>query len=326
MGDPSKSCCTPSRPESNQNNCTDSVARAAVVEERFDADMISLVGGDFFMGAEGSETWQADGEGPVRQISVSPFKIDATAVTNEEFAEFVAATNYQTEAEQFGWSFVFHLHVPKKRRERLRAKNAVAGLEWWLAVPQACWRLPEGSTSSIKDRMNHPVIHVSWNDAAAYAAWAGKRLPTEAEWELSARGGLERMVYPWGNEFRSNGSWRANIFQGRFPDNDTGADGYKGTCPVDEFPPNGLGLFNSVGNVWEWCADWFSPDHHVKNAEDLTDPKGPASSDRRLQKGGSFLCHDSYCNRYRVSARIGNTPDSSGNNVGFRCAKDIAAA
>jgi sulfatase modifying factor 1 len=288
--------------------------------------MVSLSGGLFSMGAEGHQIWEADGEGPVREIEVSSFRIDPKAVTNEEFAEFVAGTHYQTEAERFGWSFVFHLHVPKKRRERLRKAKAVAGLEWWLAVPHASWRFPEGSTSSIEDRMDHPVIHVSWNDAAAYAAWAGKRLPSEAEWEFAARGGRERKIYPWGDEFRANGAWRANIFQGRFPENDTGADGFKGTCPVDEYAPNAHGLFNCVGNVWEWCADWFSTDHHVKNAEDVTNPQGPPTGDRRLQKGGSFLCHDSYCNRYRVSARIGNTPDSSGTNVGFRCASDGVAA
>lgn len=285
--------------------------------------MIRLEGGRFFMGSEGPEIWPADGEAPVREVEVSPFAIDLTAVTNGQFAAFVDATGYQTESERFGWSFVFHLHMPKKRRERLRKERAVQNLEWWLAVPGAHWRKPEGDRSSVDQRMNHPVVHVSWNDASAYCQWAGKRLPTEAEWEFAARGGLEKQIYPWGNTFRPNGEWRANIFQGRFPENDTGADGFKGTAPADHYPPNAYGLYNCVGNVWEWCEDRFSPDHHVKHPEERTNPAGPQTGDRRVQKGGSFLCHDSYCNRYRIAARIGNTPDSATANLGFRCATDL---
>lgn len=264
----------------------------------------------------------ADGEGPVREVEVNPFSIGRTTVTNAQFARFVDATGYQTEAERFGNSFVFHLHLPKKRRERLKKTRAVQGLGWWLAVSGACWRQPEGAGSSIDRRREHPVVHISWNDTSAYCRWIGGRLPTEAEWELAGRGGLERSVYPWGDEFKVNGKFRANIFQGRFPEVDTGEDGFKGTCPAEHFEPNGLGLFNCVGNVWEWCADWFSPDYHVRNPDERVNPKGPPTGERRVQKGGSFLCHDSYCNRYRISARIGNTPDSSGSNVGFRCVRD----
>lgn len=285
--------------------------------------MIRLEGGRFFMGSEGPEIWQADGEAPVREVEVSPFAIDQTAVTNEQFAAFIDATGYQTESERFGWSFVFHLHMPKKRRERLRKERAVQNLEWWLAVPGAHWRKPEGDRSSVDKRMNHPVVHVSWNDAQAYCQWTGKRLPSEAEWEFAARGGLEKQIYPWGDTFRPNGEWRANIFQGRFPENDTGADGFKGVAPANHYPPNAYGLYNCVGNVWEWCEDRFSPDHHVKHPEERTNPTGPKTGDRRMQKGGSFLCHDSYCNRYRISARIGNTPDSATANLGFRCAADL---
>ena len=284
--------------------------------------MARLAGGRFLMGAEGPETWAVDGEGPVREVQVAPFWIDQTAVSNADFSAFVDATAYRTEAERFGWSFVFHLHLPRKRRERLGETRSPAGLKWWLAVPGAEWRHPEGPGSDLAGREDHPVTHVSWHDAEAFCRWSGKRLPTEAEWEFAARGGLEGRIYPWGDRFRDGGRWRANIFQGRFPDEDTGADGFRGTCPVKHFEPNDFGLFNCVGNVWEWCADWFSVDHHVRHPELNKDPKGPASGERRLQKGGSYLCHDSYCNRYRISARIGNTPDSSGSNVGFRCAAD----
>lgn len=274
------------------------------------------------MGGEGPLIWQQDGEGPVREVEVDAFLVDPKTVSNTDFSAFVDETGYVTEAERFDCSFVFHLHLPKKRRERLRETRAVVGLTWWLSVPGASWRNPEGPRSSIEDRMDHPVVHVSWNDAEAYCRWAGKRLLTEAEWEFAARGGLSGKVYPWGDTFRENGRWRANIFQGKFPENDSGADGFTGTCPVEQYEPNGFGLYNSVGNVWEWCADWFSVDHHMKIPEG-SNPTGPSSGERRLQKGGSFLCHDSYCNRYRISARIGNTPDSSACNVGFRCAADV---
>lgn len=278
-----------------------------------------LDGGSFLMGGEGPETWQQDGEGPVRKVTVSPFWIDTCAVTNRQFAEFIDATGFQTEAERFGWSFLFHLHLSKKQREAFRSRRAVAGLEWWLSVPGVCWRTPTGPESTIGDRLNHPVVHVSWNDADAYCRWAGKRLPTEAEWEFAARGGVEQSIWPWGDRLLNKGRHRCNIFQGDFPKKDTGADGYKGTCPVDEFESNGFGLFNCVGNVWEWCSDWFSSDYHQVRKELRDNPTGPPTGTKRIQRGGSYLCHDSYCNRYRLSARTGNTPDSSGSNVGFRC-------
>ncbi len=315
-----KSCCTPSAGDREPLQPLIDLSPPSEAADSTDG-MVRLDGGSFLMGSEAREAWAQDGEGPVRSVSVSPFWIDVYSVTNRQFSEFVESTDYRTEAERFGWSFVFHLHLRKKQREELRTKRAVAGLTWWLAVPEACWRAPFGAGSDLAACLDHPVVHVSWNDASAYARWAGKRLPTEAEWEFAARGGLEQQTWPWGNRLLSRGQHRCNIFQGDFPKKDTGADGHKGTCPAHEFEPNGFGLYNCVGNVWEWCQDWFSPNYH-KMRSDLNDnPTGPPSGTKRSQRGGSYLCHDSYCNRYRVSARIGNTPDSSGGNVGFRCVR-----
>ena len=320
---PSKSCCTPSRDQSGDESdrlvgLTLPVAKRGT--DKVTRDMVELTGGEFLMGSEGPEAWQQDGEGPVRKVTVDPFWIDRCAVSVKQFATFVEATGYVTESERFGWSFVFHLHVPKKRREELRREQAVAGLEWWLAVPGANWKQPFGPDAGVDEQHNHPVTQVTWNDAAAYCRWAGKRLPAEAEWEFAARGGRARTIWPWGDSFPKHGKHRCNIFQGNFPKKDTGADGYTGTCPVDAFEPNDFGLFNVVGNVWEWCQDWFSPDYHRLRPDLTTNPTGPPSGTKRSQRGGSYLCHDSYCNRYRLSARIGNTPDSSGSNSGFRCA------
>ncbi|MCA9120485.1 MAG: formylglycine-generating enzyme family protein [Planctomycetales bacterium] len=284
--------------------------------------MVKLEGGRFLMGCDGPKAWSADGEGPVREVTVDSFLLDSCVVSNEQFARFVDDTGYKTDAERFGWSFVFHLHLSKKQRDKLKPSRAVAGLEWWLAVPHANWRSPHGPGSSFQQFMSHPVVHVSWTDASAYCRWAGKRLPTEAEWEYAARGGLVQQTYPWGNRLKLDGKHRCNIFQGRFPTKDTGEDGYRGTAPVDAFEPNAFGLYNCVGNVWEWCQDWFSTDYHLLWPDLTTNPTGPPIGDRRVQRGGSYLCHDSYCNRYRVSARIGNTPDTSGSNVGFRCARN----
>jgi formylglycine-generating enzyme required for sulfatase activity len=272
------------------------------------------------MGSADEDGWTKDGEGPVREVELAPFRIDHTAVTNEGFAEFVEATGYRTEAERFGWSFVFHLLVPAKIKRKEAGTRRVQGLQWWIAVEDAFWRKPEGPGSNIKKRMDHPVVHVSWNDAAAYAEWAGKRLPTEAEWECAARGGLVQKRYCWGDELRPGGKHMCNIWQGRFPHENSAEDGWVGTAPANSFPANGYGLRNMAGNVWEWCADWFSADWHVSaTAATRVNPRGPQSGDRRVMRGGSYLCHDSYCNRYRVGARTGNTPDSSTGNCGFRC-------
>lgn len=279
--------------------------------------MVQLPGGTFLMGTDTDHGFPLDGEGPVREITLAPFAMDRYPVTNDDFAKFVDATGYKTEAENFQWSFVFWAHVPEDRFEEL-VEDTVAAAPWWCKVPGARWCEPEGPGTTLEGRGNHPVVHISWADAAAYAAWAGKRLPTEAEWEYAARGGLEQKLYPWGDELTPDGKHLCNIWQGQFPAEDTAEDGYAGTCPVDAFPPNGFGIYSVTGNTWEWVADWFDPNFHVDGPRN--DPKGPPTGDVKVMKGGSFLCHASYCNRYRVAARTRNTPDSSTSNLGFRCA------
>ncbi len=279
--------------------------------------MIDLPGGTFLMGSDYAEGFPKDGEGPVRPVSLRPFAIDTYPVTNKLFRAFIEATNYRTDAERFGWSFVFWLHIPRTRFREL-VEDTVAVTPWWCKVPGATWDAPEGPGSDMLQREDHPVVHVSWNDAHAFAQWTGQRLPTESEWEYAARGGLEQRLYPWGDKLRPEGQHRCNIWQGDFPNHDTANDGYAGTSPVEAFQPNGYGIYSITGNTWEWCADWFDADFHRIASRD--NPVGPASGTRRVMKGGSFLCHKSYCNRYRVAARTCNTPDSSASNIGFRCA------
>lgn len=267
------------------------------------------------MGDGFSEGYPADGERPVHSVRLSPYFIDATAVTNAAFATFVKATGYVTDAQQFGASAVFHLVA-----SRPDVIGAAAGAPWWLTVRGASWRCPEGGDSTIGARQNHPVVHVSWRDASAYCAWAGKRLATEAEWEYAARGGLVGRRFGWGDELTPGGRWACNIWQGDFPVRNTVDDGYLTTAPVKSYRPNGHGLWNMAGNTWEWCADRFSPTYYSQSP--ATDPPGPDTGTTRVMRGGSYLCHDSYCNRYRVAARSSNTPESGSGNLGFRCAND----
>jgi formylglycine-generating enzyme len=270
------------------------------------------------MGTKDKEGYPADGEGPPKRIYVDPFYMDVKTVTNEEFAEFIEDTGYITEAERFGWSFVFYQFVSDFTKKKV--KQIVQQTPWWLVVHGAAWNHPEGPDSSINRRLNHPVVHVTWNDAQAYCSWAGKRLPTEAEWEFAARGGLDQKKYPWGNELAPEGRYMCNVWRGEFPKLNTKEDGYAGTAPARSFPPNTYGLYNVVGNVWEWCSDRFAKSMHQRGGR--KNPTGPKTGDYRVMRGGSYLCHPSYCNRYRVAARTSNTPDSSSGNIGFRCAAD----
>jgi sulfatase modifying factor 1 len=279
--------------------------RPAVVSGVTVPTSLALSAGQFVMGSS-EPGYPADGEGPPRTVDVAAFRIAAHAVSNDDFATFVAATGYLTTAEREGWSFVFAGLLP----DHFPPTRAVAAAPWWRQVPAAAWHRPEGRGSDLDGRGDHPVVHVSWLDARAYCRWAGGRLPREVEWEYAARGGLTGARYPWGDELTPGGEHRMNVFQGRFPDQDTGEDGYAGTAPVHAFAPNGYGLYNATGNVWEWCADRF----------------GPSRPTERVMRGGSYLCHESYCWRYRCAARSANTPDSSAGNIGLRLAADLTPA
>jgi formylglycine-generating enzyme required for sulfatase activity len=247
--------------------------------------VIELAGGTFAMGSEDADAHPDDGEGPVRDATVAPFAIGADAVTAGEFAAFVESTGYVTTAEREGWSFVFASLLP----DDFPPTRAMAAAPWWRQVHGASWRTD--------GRPDHPVVHVSWDDAVAYCAWAGGRLPTEAEWEFAARGGLERKRFPWGDDEPT--PELANLFEGAFPI----PAAKVGTVPAFALQPNGYGLHNASGNVWEWCAGAFT-------------------ADTRAMRGGSYLCHPDHCNRYRVAARTGATPDSTSGNTGFRLARD----
>ncbi|MDR6685357.1 formylglycine-generating enzyme required for sulfatase activity [Arthrobacter sp. 1088] len=274
---------------------------------------ISIPGGTYTMGDAFGEGYPRDGESPAHQVRLDSFTIDATTVTNKMFAAFVEETGYRTEAEVFGSSAVFHLISTAKADDVL---GVAAGAPWWLNIRGAEWAHPTGPDSQWEDIPDHPVVHVSHTDALAYCDWAGRRLPTEAEWEYAARGGLEGMRYAWGNELTPNGEHRCNIWQGTFPQRNTSDDGYLGTAPIKSFPPNAYGLYEVAGNVWEWCSDWFLPKYYRNSPTD--NPQGPSIGAGRVMRGGSYLCHDSYCNRYRVAARTSNTPESSSGNCGFR--------
>ncbi|WP_255953902.1 formylglycine-generating enzyme family protein [Streptomyces odontomachi] len=282
---------------------------------------VRLPGGAFLMGSEDDDVNKGDGEGPVREVTVAPFAIDAHCVTNERFAAFAAASGHRTEAEQFGWSYVFAKFLPGELR-RVSPRPDIT--PWWCGVQGAYWAAPEGPGSDLSGRGDHPVVHVSWADAVEFCRWEGSRLPTEAEWEYAARGGLEQRRYPWGDELTPGGEHRCNIWQGRFPFQNTAEDGYTGTAPVTAYQPNGYGLHNVAGNVWEWCADRWTTDHPKAGASCIN-PTGPRKGTNRVMRGGSYLCHDSYCNRYRVAARTGNSPDSSSGNTGFRVVWDVTA-
>jgi len=295
------------------------------MEHNFFNNMVFIEGGKFYMGTN-NPIIKADGESPRRPVTVSSFYLDVYEVSNNDYDEFVKATNYRTESEVYGWSFVFDNAVPVDVRNTIT--QAVLGAEWWLPINGTYWKYPEVPTIDVfsSNRGNHPASHISWNDAFEYCKWVGKRLPTEAEWEYAASGGIhgnnkdseKHYLYPWGNTLLVNGSHKANIFQGTFPTTNTIEDGHEYLAPVDAYgPQNGLGLYNIIGNAWEWVDDWFTLNHKTTHS---TNPKGPAQGYEKVKKGGSFLCHKSFCFRYRVAARYRTTPDSATLNSGFRCA------
>jgi formylglycine-generating enzyme required for sulfatase activity len=292
-------------------------------------DMVWIKGGTFWMGRDpalcDSSLCCLRGVKdalPIHQVEVDGFWMDRAPVTNVQFERFVLATGYRTLAEQAleglpPGSFVF---TPPAS-----VANLTNHLQWWEYVPGADWRHPEGPDSGIARRGNHPVVHVCWYDAVAYARWANKRLPTEAEWEFAARGGLDRKRYVWGDRLTPGGRWMANIWQGKFPVENTLADGFRGTAPVQSFPANGFGLYDMSGNVWQWCADWYRPDYYAVSPR--RNPPGPGDSEdpaepgvpKRVQRGGSFLCSDQYCQGYQPGSRGKGQPNSAANHLGFRC-------
>ena len=306
-------CCAPGA--AREPSPPQAAAPAGAGAHLFSGELVVLPGGTFTMGTDERYGYAADGEGPAHTVEIAPFSIARCAVTNAQFAAFVAATGHRTEAEAFGWSFVFTLFLPVD----FPPTRAVVGAEWWRQVEGADWAHPEGPDSSVEDRLDHPAVHISWNDAQAFCSWTGTRLPTEAEWEYAARGGLVQRRFPWGDDLEPGGEHRMNVFQGTFPARNTGDDGYLGTAPVTAFPPNGHGLHQMTGNVWEWTADWFDPRWYARSPRE--NPQGPSAGAARVMRGGSYLCHASYCNRYRVDARSSNTPDSSTGNLGFRVAR-----
>lgn len=299
--------------------------------------MIWIPGGTFWMGCDDCDMPDTQ---PVHLVSVDGYWLDRTPVTNNQFAQFVKATGYITIAERA---------PDPKDYPGVDTKNLVAGsavfsppsqdvplddiTQWWRYAPGASWKHPEGRGTTIGGREDHPVVQIAWEDAVAYSKWAGKRLPTEAEFEFAARGGLDRNRYAWGNELKPGGQWAANIFQGSFPSVDLAEDGYKRTSPVTAFPSNGFGLYDVGGNVWQWCADWYRPDYFEALAATglASNPQGPTDSydpqepgvPKRVQKGGSFLCSDRYCSRYLVGSRGRGAVDSGGSNTGFRCVKSL---
>ncbi|XP_075249518.1 formylglycine-generating enzyme-like [Convolutriloba macropyga] len=259
-----------------------------------------------------------DGEGPMRQNTVPSFYIDKTEVTNEQFKLFVDNTGYVTEAETFQNSFVLQNFVSEELNAKI--EQSVAQAPWWLPVDGADWKQPEGPGSSVMDRMSNPVVHVSWSDATEYCAWAGKRLPFEAEWERACNGGKPQRLFPWGNRETKDGKWLLNIWQGKFPAENLEEDGYAGIAPVASFPNSSLGLYDMVGNVWEWTQDWYT-NKHSPASNSMT---GPSSGKDKVKKGGSFMCQKGFCYRYRCAARGNNSPDTSAYNLGFRCVKSAS--
>lgn len=305
-------CCVPPRISTPPAPIEDATPHAQSVN--VPQDLADVPGGTGLVGTD-RPALAIDGEHPLRRKRIKPFRMDRACVTNARFAEFVAATGYITDAERIGDSFVFvHFLPPDAPPSR-----AVAEAPWWRVIPGACWRLIHGPGGQEAPNPDHPVVHVTWNDATAFAKWAGGRLPTEAEWEHAARGGFGDVPFPWGSdEPNDTDRFPCNIWQGQFPQKNTAADGHLGTAPARSFQPNGYGLYNMVGNVWEWTCEPFK----VRSLKKSAAVAHAGKAGYKLNKGGSFLCHASYCYRYRIAARSGSTPDSSTSHQGFRLVYD----
>lgn len=311
--------------------------------------MVWIPGGEFSMGSNVEDESLCSLKGvtkdaaPIHRVYVDGYFMDETEVTNEEYAKFVKATGYVTVAEQKPTKEEF----PTADEENLVAGSVIFTptpsavnlnnfLQWWNYIPQTDWKHPLGPQSSIKGKEKYPVVHIAYEDAEAYAKWAGKRLPTEAEWEFAARGGKTGEIYAWGNVLKPKGKFQANIYQGHFPikDGDTGEDGFKGIAPVKQYAPNSYGLYDVAGNVWEWTSDWYSVDYYKtlnESGKVAKNPQGPdayndptdPSQIKRVHRGGSFLCTDQYCTRYMVGTRGKGEVRSAANHLGFRCVKSI---
>ncbi|ADB37483.1 formylglycine-generating enzyme family protein [Spirosoma linguale] len=341
-------CTTTDKSTSEQGQASDSAAacvakgmpsRSAAIRQASSgtatstastADMVLIPGGTFLMGAD-----EFPDARPVHSVTVKPFWMDEHEVTNAEFARFVAATGYKTVAERPlnpadypgvpAGDLVPGSAVFTPPAQKVSLANP---LQWWEYVKGASWNHPNGPKSSLKGHENEPVIHVSYEDAMAYAKWAGKRLPTEAEWEFAAQGGKGNRTYYWGDELKPSGKWIANIYQGDFPSKNTREDGFAGVAPVKSFPANPYGLYDMDGNVWEWCQDLYRPDYYMKSPK--MDPQGPPDSYdpeepgavKHVQRGGSFLCSDQYCVRYKAGSRGKGEVSSGSNNLGFRCVRN----
>ena len=308
----SDSCCSPksNREDPKDNNFINKSFSKNFNQTKF----ANLEGGWFLMGSEEKYVFPGDGEGPVRKVFVDKFSISKYSVTIAEFKRFIDETDYVTDAEKFGWSFVFFEQLKNNSYT-----DSVQNAPWWIKVDEAYWNLPDGENIGIDKFPDHPVTHISWRDAQEYCKWSGTRLPTEAEWEFAARGGLDQKKYPWGDQLEPNGEVQCNIFEGEFPNKNNAPKDMRFTTRVDKFKPNNFGLYNMVGNVWEWTEDWFTRFH---NLDINVNPSGPEKGSTKVIRGGSFLCHDSYCNRYRTSSRTSNSIDSSTSNMGFRIVKN----
>lgn len=331
--------CLPILIRSNPSNLKGSITSKMASTK----NMVWIPDGEFIMGGNSNEA-RFD-EFPRNKIKLDGFWMDKTEVTNAQFKEFIDSTGYITDAEKnIDWELMkkeLPKDTPKPHDSSLMPSSLVFKQPqhhinlnnfgaWWQFIKGANWRQPEGKNSSLENKENHPVVHVSWNDAVAYAKWAGKRLPTEAEWEYATRGGKENTIYPWGNEIVDAG--KANYWTGEFPSKNTQKDGFFTTAPVQSFPPNNYGLYDMAGNVWEWCSDWYHAHYYKSLENDIPkNPKGPLKSydpmepniPKKVLRGGSFLCNDNYCSGYRNSARMKSSPSTGLSHTGFRCVADL---